>query len=127
GGYLLIRGGHSPALPGAEGSSGPIQLLGTGAYDPPPGDGSEHGDEAHLATDHNNGTSWNTEQYNNFTKDGVGLVLRAPRPVALSRMTIESSGSQFSATIKASNSPDGGFTDVAGRRNVGAQATFPID
>ena len=74
------------------------------------------------------GTYWTTEQYRNFTKDGVGLVLKAPRPVALAAMTIRNSGSGFLATIKGSDSPDGGFTDVSGQlRTVDTLAAIKID
>ena len=127
GGYLLLRSESGGVLPGQGSSSGPIQLQGAGAYDPPPGDFSEHGDKAHLATDGDAGTYWYSEHYRNFTKDGVGLVLRAPDLTALSRVTIESSGSGFDATIKASNSPDGGFVGVSGKQTVGSRASFSID
>ncbi|MEP6909765.1 MAG: protein kinase [Actinomycetota bacterium] len=126
GAFRLLRDGSpGSVLPGGS-SSGPVQLRGFGAYDVL-GDGSEHGDEAPLATDHNPRTAWTTEHYNNFQKDGVGLVLRAPRPVALKEMRVHGSGSGFTAVIRASNSTHGGFTDVSGRREVNPQAVFHID
>ena len=129
GAYLLLRDdGARKALTRASSSSEAVRLQGLSAYDPPPGDGSEHGDEARLATDRDPGTSWNTETYNNFQKSGVGLVLQAPEPVALSRLTVQSIGSAFEAQIKAGSSPDGGFTDVSGGfQPVGSSKTFSVD
>ena len=129
GAYLLLRDdGARKALTRASSSSEAVRLQGLSAYDPPPGDGSEHGDEARLATDRDPGTSWNTETYNNFQKTGVGLVLQAPEPVALSRLTVQSLGSAFEAQIKAGSSPDGGFTDGSGGfQPVGSSKTFSVD
>jgi serine/threonine-protein kinase len=129
GAYLLLQDdGRVPLVPEAAPSE-PVQLHGLNAYDPPPGgDESEHGEKAPLATDKDPGTAWDTETYRNFTKDGVGLVLRAPRPVALSKLTVQSRGSEFDAQIKAGNSPTGGFTDVSGAfQPVGSTKTFSVD
>ena len=127
GAYLLLRDDGTVPVPKTA-SAGPVQLQALNAFDPPPGDGSEHGDVAHLATDRNDGTAWDTEQYINFTKDGVGLVLRAPKPVALSKLTVESIGSNFDAQIKAGNSPTGPFTGVSGDfQSVGSNKTFSVD
>jgi eukaryotic-like serine/threonine-protein kinase len=130
GAFLLLRDdGARNALPGISPSPKPVRLQALGAYDPPPGgDGSEHGDDAHFATDRDTGTSWNTETYGNFQKEGVGLVLQAPERVALSRLTVQSIGSAFEAQIKAGNSPTGGFTDVSGGfQPVGSSKTFSLD
>jgi hypothetical protein len=109
-------------------SSAPVRLQGLDAFDPPPGDGSEHDADARLATDRDDGTAWDTEQYTNFTKNGVGLVLQAPQPVALSKLTVESRGSEFEAQIKAGNSPTGNFADVSGEfQPVGSSKTFSVD
>ena len=110
GAFLLLRDDGRNALQRISASPKPVRLQALGAYDPPPGgDGSEHGEDAHFATDRDTGTSWSTETYGNFQKDGVGLVLQAPEPVALSRLTVQSIGSAFEAQIKAGNSPTGGF------------------
>jgi eukaryotic-like serine/threonine-protein kinase len=129
GAYLLLRDDGSLPLVPKEAASGPVRLQGLNAYDPPPGgDSSEHDDEVPLATDRNVATGWSTEDYINFTKDGVGLVLRAPNPVALSKLTVQSTGSEFDAQIKAGNSPTGGFTDVSGAfQPVGSTKTFSVD
>ena len=108
GAFLLLRDDAKvPFVPNTA-SSGPVRLQALGAYDPG-GDNSEHDSVVRFATDRDDGSAWDTEQYTNFTKDGVGLVLRAPQPVALSKVTVESSGSEFDAQIKAGNSPTAGL------------------
>jgi hypothetical protein len=89
-----------------------VRLQALTAYDPIGADG-EHGEKANLATDRDPETGWDTEQYNDFTKDGVGLVVQAPRAVALSRLTVASPGG-YEALIRASNSSTGDFVDVSG-------------
>jgi len=128
GAFLLLHDGSPGSVLSGHSSSAPVRLEGFGAFDPPPGgDGSEHGDKAPLATDRNPDTFWYSEQYKNFTKDGVGLVLEAPRPVALAKLTVQSSGSGFNAKIRASDSPDGNFTDVSGGfQAVGSTKTFSV-
>ena len=79
-GAYVIASGLSGDDNGDGGSSGgtAIALQGVRAYDPrPPGDNSEHDDEAPLATDGSARTFWKTETYNTFFKPGVGLVLDA--------------------------------------------------
>jgi len=127
GAFLLLRDdGGVPLVPEAA-AGGPVRVQGVGAYDPS-GDGAEHDEEVSLATDKNPGTGWVTETYDNFTKDGVGLVLRTPKPVALSKLTVHSIGSQFEAQIKAGRSPTGEFTDVSGNfQHVGSSKTFTVD
>ena len=129
GAFLLLRDDGRNALQRISASPKPVRLQALGAYDPPPGgDGSEHGEDAHFATDRDTGTSWSTETYGNFQKEGVGLVLQAPEPVALSRLTVQSIGSAFEAQIKAGNSPTGGFTDVSGGfQPVGSSKAFSLD
>jgi hypothetical protein len=129
GAYLLLRdNGNVPLVPKTA-SSARVQLQGVGAFDPPPeGDSSEHGDDAHFATDRDSTTSWNSEDYRNFTKHGVGLVLRTPKPVALSKLTVHSIGSNFDAQIKAGSSSTGPFQDVSGDfEPVGSVKTLSID
>jgi hypothetical protein len=106
-----------------------VQLRGFGSYDPPPGDGDEHGDRAPLATDGDTASAWTTEHYrpSGFTKEGVGLVLKAPKPVALSKLTVEGGGSPWNAVIQAGSSPGGPFTDVSARKDVSGTVSFPID
>jgi eukaryotic-like serine/threonine-protein kinase len=128
GAYLLLSTDSAKkALHVGTATPKPVQLQGLTAYDPE-GDGSEHGEEARFATDHNSGTSWDSEHYSNFTKGGVGLVLQAPRPVALGKVTVNSIGSGFDAQIKAGNASGGPFTAVSGDfQPVGRRRTFSVD
>jgi serine/threonine protein kinase len=128
GAYLLLRGDGAGPLALKPASSEAVQLQALSAYDPPPGDGTEHDDDAHFATDGDRATSWDTEHYSNFTKGGVGLVLQTPQAVALSKLTVESIGSNFDAQIKAGNVSTGGFVDVSGDfQPVGSSKTFSVD
>jgi serine/threonine-protein kinase len=130
GAFLGLRNGGSGGLSGPA-ASRPIQLSGVAGYDPQGDNGDEHTDYAPRATDHDPSTAWKTEGYHSrgFTKDGVGLVLKAPRPVALSKLGVQAGGTPFEAMIKASNSPSGGFLSVSGSawKPVSSQATFSID
>lgn len=75
------------AKPGAA-----IALRSAGAFDPTPGDGKEHDDQARNAIDDNPQTNWETERYTNATfpqgKKGVGLYVRATRPASASSAKI---------------------------------------
>jgi hypothetical protein len=126
GAVLLFRdGGPGAVLPG-QASSKPVKLVGLAGSDPFGDNGQEHDEDAHLATDGVKATDWSTEHYSDFTKAGVGLVLKAPRPVALSRITLLAGGG-FQAKIQASDTSSGEFTDVAGWKEVGSQSTFKVD
>jgi len=126
GGYFVLRDDDGGVLPHAS-SGKAVKLAGTGSYDPFSPDHEEHSGEAGAATDGNAATAWKTEEYQDFTKDGVGLVLRTARPVALSRVTVVSDAS-FEAQIHAGNSPSGEFVDVSGDwRQVGRRTSFKID
>lgn len=75
-------GGGSPAAVAPKPGTA-IALRSAGAFDPAPGDGREHDDQARNAIDANPQTNWETERYENATfpqgKDGVGLWVRATR------------------------------------------------
>ena len=129
GAYLLLSSDsakkalHVESTPPAK----PVQLQGVAAYDPE-GDSSEHGEDAHFATDRNAGTSWDTETYQAFQKGGVGLVLQTPRAVALKKVDVHSVGSDFDAQIKAGDSPAGPFASVSGDfQPVGQSKSFTVD
>jgi serine/threonine protein kinase len=131
GAFLLFHtGGEKSLLPGdGAASSKPVTLQGVAGYDPQGNNHDEHSADAGEATDKDMGTAWTTESYQPgfFTKDGVGLVLRAPRRLALSKLTVQASGTPFSATIQASDSPNGPFVTVSDRKDVAGPATFSID
>lgn len=82
--FSQLQRGSSGQPPAAKTKPGTaIALRSAGAFDPPPGDGHEHDEQARNAIDDNPLTNWATERYNNaaFTqgKDGVGLYVRAAR------------------------------------------------
>jgi eukaryotic-like serine/threonine-protein kinase len=106
----------------------PIRLAGIRAYDPPPGDNSEHDDEAALATDGNIETYWTTERYNDFgnTKKGVGVVFDARREVEPESITVRSDTPGFDAEIRAGNSPQGPFEPVSDSTTVSSSTQFDL-
>ena len=102
-----------------------VRLAGISTEDPA-GDG-EHDDEVRNATDRNPATYWTTEDYDTFSKPGVGLVLDAGRSVALGQVTVTSELSGFPAVIRASSNPTTGFQDVSSRQEVGEETTFDVN
>ena len=127
GAYLLTAGEPSVPTPGAEAQAAPVTLVGVGAFDPEGGDG-EHDDEAPNATDKSQDTYWTTENYRDFGKEGVGLVLEARRAVALSELTITSDDADYEAKIRAGTTAFGPFADVSGDwKEVGGRTTFDVD
>jgi eukaryotic-like serine/threonine-protein kinase len=130
GAYVLLENDTAKnALPGLSAApSKPVHVLGVSSFDPE-GDGDEHGDDVSAATDGDPATAWTTEHYQpgGFTKSGVGLVLQAPRRLALGTMKVDGSGTSFTAVIEASNSPSGGFVSVSDRKDVVGPTSFSID
>jgi serine/threonine-protein kinase len=125
GAYLLLRDdGARSVLPDGTPSES-VRVAGVAAEDPA-GDG-EHDDEVANATDGDRATYWTTETYQSFDKPGVGLVVDAGRPVALSRLVVVSDTPGFPATIRASGSPTGGFVPVSDEQEVGSRTTFRLD
>ena len=120
-GYLLLRGGNGPS--GARGGNvpprtlaGDIPLRAVAAYDPY-GNHQEHNADAHLATDGDPSTYWETEHYfdsPSLGKPGVGLVLDAGRPVQLRQLGFSTATPGFTAEIQASNDPTDFNTVVSG-------------
>jgi serine/threonine protein kinase len=108
----------------------PIKLTGIGAYDPPPGDGAEHDDEAPDATDGNPSTAWRSEEYRSDLsqlKEGVGLVLEAPRTVEPKSVTVSTNTPGIEAEIEAGDSEDGPFRSVSESKTLAAKTTFELD
>jgi eukaryotic-like serine/threonine-protein kinase len=121
---LLLRDTPvTEVLPENPVSTPAVKLTSVASYDPD-GDGQEHDDDVRAATDGNRSTEWTTENYRDFTKPGVGLVLDAGRPAELSRVVIESGEGGFEAQIKASTRRDGDFVEVSDFENVGAAASI---
>ncbi|HMJ00586.1 MAG TPA: protein kinase [Gaiellaceae bacterium] len=129
GAFLLFHTGGGKSVLQRDGAapSKPVTLHGVTAYDPFGNNGQEHDNEAAKATDGNPSSGWTTEHYREFTKAGVGLVLSAPRAVALSRLTVVAVPG-FEAKIQASNLSNSGFVDVSGDwQTVVARTSFKID
>ena len=125
GAYLLSDQDPDVPIVEEETPAEPVRLAGVGAIDPA-GDG-EHDDEAAEATDGDSSTSWTTQTYQSFDKDGVGLLLEANPPAAISRLVIESDESGFPAKIRASSNRNGQFEDVSAEQTVGPTTTFSVD
>ena len=127
GAYLLLRDDGGTPFVAKSATSKPVHLLGAGAYDPF-GTGGEHDAAASRATDRNRETFWDSEHYDNFTKEGVGLVLKAPDSTSLSKLTVNSVGTSFDAQIKGGDSATGPFTDLTGAfQPVGSSKAFEVD
>jgi eukaryotic-like serine/threonine-protein kinase len=111
---------------GADGSAGTVGLRAVSDFDPQGGDG-EHPEAVPAATDGDQATYWTTETYSDFSKSGVGIVLAAREPVALSRLVVVTSEPGFRAKIQAGTRRGGPFEDVSGERRVSRRARFEID
>jgi eukaryotic-like serine/threonine-protein kinase len=104
-------------------------------FDPPPGGGSEHGDEAHFAIDGDTGTTWQTEGYSNRNfgnaKPGVGLWVRLDAPHEVSAVTVTTLDDGWSAQIYVADQPGstlGAWGPVrATGDSVAATHRFPVD
>jgi eukaryotic-like serine/threonine-protein kinase len=106
----------------------PVRLNAVAAYDPPPGDGTEHDESVANATDGDPATYWNTEHYDReLNKPGVGLVLDAGAPKRLTKLLVRSDTPGFSATIKSSNSSSGGFAPVSKSQTAAFNTTFALN
>src|SRR3954470_11259556 len=89
------------------------------AFDPPPGDGSEHSDEVAFAVDRDKSTTWSTESYSGGTlnKPGVGLYVDASPGVAAGALQVSTPHDGWAASVyaAASGPPDklGDWTQLA--------------
>jgi eukaryotic-like serine/threonine-protein kinase len=111
---------------GGDGSAGTVRLRAVSDFDPQGGDG-EHPEAVPAATDGDQATYWTTETYSNFSKSGVGIVLAAQEPVALSRLVVVTSEPGFRAKIQAGTRRSGPFADVSEERRMSRRATFELD
>ena len=126
--FLFIDGTYNKDRNGAASppASANVRLAATSAYDPE-GTGGEHDSEVRLATDGNRATFWRTEDYTDFTKSGVGIVVAANQALALDKLTVATDTPGFPATIRASDSPGAGFEDVSGEQTTTPTTTFDLD
>ena len=104
----------------------PIPLSGIDSYDPEGDNKEEHDEAVARATDNDLETFWLTEDYGDFTKSGVGLVLDAGKEVEPRRMTVITDTPGYRAEIRASDQPDGGFDRVSGSTIVNERTTFTL-
>jgi serine/threonine-protein kinase len=118
--------GEKKLLPSSDGGGGSeVQLAADSAqaFDPPPGDGQEHSDEAALAIDGNpTGTAWPTETYDAADfggKPGVGLVVDAGKPVAAKAVELRSTMAGWDLEVRAAPGQDSPPGDLAGWKVVG--------
>jgi hypothetical protein len=102
-----------------------VALTPVGALDPE-GDGSENDELAAAAADRDPTSSWRTERYSSFFKEGVGLVLDARRPLRLMRLVVSTDTPGFVAEIRVGASPDGPFRPVSAKRTVAGRTVFAL-
>jgi eukaryotic-like serine/threonine-protein kinase len=115
---LLLKGAADRTQPGtgkgtikAPAGLSVVSLARTSAHDyDPQGDKEEHHDEARLAVDRDDGTSWSTESYQggqitkplaNGATPGVGIYVDAQPKVDATRMEIQTPAPGWRATIYA--------------------------
>jgi serine/threonine-protein kinase len=107
-----------------------VAVAGVTSYDPFASDQNEHSELAGQATDGNPGTHWSTEDYRDDTmagKKGVGVVVDAGRPIAVSRITVVTDTPGFNAEIDATNIEGGTPAKVSDNKVVGRTTSFAID
>jgi len=122
-GALTLGGGDGSSSPPRP--SGPVRFVTASAYDPL-GDGEEHDEDAPNAVDSDETTFWETEHYQSFDKQGLGLALKAARPVSPKTMTVITDTPGFTAEIKAGDSPSAANKTAAGPQTMGATTTFRL-
>jgi serine/threonine-protein kinase len=131
-GVLLTRDdADADGAPGGVAAPEKVRLRGISAFDPPPGDGQEHDEDAPNATDGDPATYWPTESYNSslelIGKPGVGLVLDAGAQKRLDRFALTTDTPGFRAEIRAGGSPDGPFETVGRSKTVADSTTWELD
>jgi eukaryotic-like serine/threonine-protein kinase len=119
--FLVGRSGED----GGGGGATDVRLTALSDYDPE-GDGTEHPEAVQRATDGDPATFWTTETYEAFSKSGVGLILDAGEDMELERLEIVSDEPGFTAEIRASDNPNGGFVPFSETQEVGARTTFEL-
>ena len=121
-------GGAGNGNGGGGGSATRVNLRAVADFDPE-GDDTEHPEAVPAATDGDRATFWMTETYGDFTgtKPGVGIVLDARRPAALSRLVVITDTPGFTAVVRAGTRPTGPFEEVSDEREVGQRTAFEVD
>jgi len=129
--FLALHDGGGGGAASGSGSPGAhVSLSGVGAYDPPPGDGREHDEDAPLATDGNPSTYWQTEGYHGtlaeLGKSGVGLVLDAGARRTVRHVVVTTDTPGFTAEIRAGDSRTCCFRTRSDPRTVSGTTTFDL-
>jgi serine/threonine-protein kinase len=135
---ILINGDRATRGTGqrAQGSTGGLTPISLGqqaanSFDPPPGDGHEHSDEARFALDDDPATSWPTETYSSFKKPGVGLYVDAAPGVAARAIGLRTPTPGFNAEIYGALSGPpptlAGWTRLASAPNVQGLQRIALD
>ena len=104
----------------------PVQMNAIADFDPD-GDLTEHPESVGAATDRDPASYWTTEEYRNFDKDGVGIVLDAGSRVALSSVGLVTDTPGFTALILAGNDRGGTVVDVSDEHEVERRTTLDVD
>ncbi len=117
--------GGSPEAEGGDGEAR-VALRAVSDFDPD-GDDVEHPEDVPAATDGDPATFWTTETYQSFSKPGVGIVLDAGEPVALSRLVVTSDEPGFTAVVMAGEAAEGPFEEVSEQREAGRRTSFPVE
>jgi serine/threonine-protein kinase len=112
---------------GGAASGRPVRLQGVASYDPEGDDKVEHPERVDDATDGDPTTYWTTSTYfGDFSKDGVGLVLRAGGQPKRLVVTTDTPG--YTAEIRAGSSEQGPFDAVVGSaKTVAASTTWDLE
>jgi eukaryotic-like serine/threonine-protein kinase len=102
-------------------------------FDPPPGGGSEHSDEAQLAIDDDPGSAWQTEEYSNRNfgnaKPGVGIWVKLDAPHDITKVSVTALQSGWSGEIYVADQP-GSTLDAWGPARASGEnlgTTHPFD
>jgi len=127
---------HSPSSPGGN-KAATVAVVSAAAFDPPPGDSTEHNGDVANVTDGNPATSWSTEQYGNAQfgglKTGVGVVLTLDGPHKLGSLEAVSTNRGWSAQVYVAGAPSpsapptGWGGAVATKTGIDGSATFALD
>jgi tRNA A-37 threonylcarbamoyl transferase component Bud32 len=130
-GLLELGGTKAKKQSAAGGVLRVVPLSGVTGYDPQ-GTGGEHDADAAKATDHDPATYWQTETYDSpdfggLGKSGVGLVVDAGGPIALSSVTVTTDTPGFSAQIQEGSSSTGPFVPDSSVRTVNGRTTFRLN
>jgi hypothetical protein len=110
-------------------------LAGAVSFDPKPGDGSEHPDEVANAVDGDTTTTWETEGYdtrdfNNRQKAGVGLVLQLDSPQDVREVAITTPLPGWTVEVRAADTPGSSLTDwtkVSKATPVDSNVRIPVN